>query len=166
MRLEHAKLSVKDAEAMTRFLQTMAADFRVRGKGLDTHGRPWRHVGDDDFYIALQTVTSGETRTPYGNTPGMNHLGWEVDSDNPMQYGMVEAQGEGIGGGVTAADAPGVTIYVQVDDLQAVLDQVAALGGKTVQEITSIPGMVTMATFADPAGNVVGLVAAETPPAE
>ena len=93
-------------------------------------------------------------------------LGWEVNSDNPMQYGMVEAQGEGIGGGVTAADAPGVTIYVQVDDLQAVLDQVAALGGKTVRHITSIPGMVTMATFADPAGNVVGLVAAETPPAE
>ena len=88
MRLEHAKLSVKDAEAMTRFLQTMAADFRVRGEGLDTHGRPWRHVGDDDFYIALQTVTSGETRTPYGNTPGMNHLGWEVDSVNELEARM------------------------------------------------------------------------------
>jgi len=79
---------------------------------------------------------------------------------------MVEAQGEGIGIGVTTADAPAVTIYVHVDDLQAVLDQVAALGGKTVQEITTIPGMVTMATFADPVGNIVGLVAAETPPAE
>lgn len=93
-------------------------------------------------------------------------LGWAVNAENPMQYGLVEAQGEGIGGAVTAADAAAVTIYVQVDDLQAVLDQVASLGGKTVQEITTIPGMVTVATFADPAGNVVGLVASETPPAE
>ena len=91
---------------------------------------------------------------------------WAVDADNPMQYGLVEAQGEGIGGAVTAADAPGVTVYIQVDDLQAVLDRVGSLGGKTVQEITTIPGMVTMATFSDPEGNLVGLVHSETPPAE
>ena len=35
-----------------------------------------------------------------------------------------------------------------------------------MQEITVIPGMVTMALFADPDGNVVGLVHNETPPAE
>lgn len=90
---------------------------------------------------------------------------WEVNADNPMQYGLVEAQGTGIGGGITAAEQPGVTIYIEVDDLQAYLDRVEALGGKTVQEITTIPGMVTMALFADPEGNVVGLAHNETPPA-
>ena len=90
---------------------------------------------------------------------------WEVNAENPMQYGLVEAQGTGIGGGITAAEQPGVTIYIEVDDLQAYLDRVEALGGKTVQEITTIPGMVTMALFADPEGNVVGLVHSETPPA-
>ena len=92
---------------------------------------------------------------------------WEVNADNPMQYGLVDAQEEtGIGGGITAGEQPGVTIYIEVDDLQAYLDRVEALGGKTVQEITTIPGMVTMALFADPDGNVVGLVHNETPPAE
>ena len=91
MRLEHANLSVRNAEAMTRFLQAMAPDFRVRGEGLDTQGRPWRHVGNDTFYIALQTVRSGETRTPYGNTPGMNHLGWEVDSVGELEARMAAA---------------------------------------------------------------------------
>ena len=90
---------------------------------------------------------------------------WEVNAENPMQYGLVEAQGTGIGGGITAAEQPGVTIYIEVDDLQAYLDRVEALGGKTVQEITTIPGMVTMALFADPEGNVVGLAHNETPPA-
>ncbi len=57
-----------------------------------------------------------------------------------------------------AASAP------PVDDLQAYLDSVETLGGKIVQGITTIPGMVTMALFADPEGNVIGLAHSETPP--
>ena len=90
---------------------------------------------------------------------------WTINADNPMQYGLVETGGEGIGGGITEAENPGVTLYVQVDDLEAALERVAAGGGRTVQEITTIPGMVTFALFADPEGNVVGLVHSETPPA-
>lgn len=92
-------------------------------------------------------------------------FGWEVNAENPMQYGLVEAQDTGIGGGITAADNPGVTVYIEVKDLEAALERVADLGGRTVQEITTIPGMVTMALFADPEGNVVGMVHSETPPA-
>ena len=91
MRLEHANLSVRDADAMTRFLQVIAPDFRVRGEGFDAQGRPWRHVGNDEFYIALQTVTEGVTRTPYGDTPGLNHLGWEVESVNKLEERMRDA---------------------------------------------------------------------------
>ena len=91
MRLEHANLSVHEPEAMTRFLQAMAPDFRVRGEGLDAQGRPWRHVGNEEFYIALQSVPSDESRTPYGNTPGMNHLGWEVDSVDKLEARMAAA---------------------------------------------------------------------------
>ena len=93
-------------------------------------------------------------------------FGWQVNADNPMGYGIVEAQGDGIPGGVTGADEPGVTFYIQVDDLGTFLQQVEAQGGTTVMDVTTIPGMVTMALFADPEGNVVGLVHSETPPAE
>lgn len=89
-----------------------------------------------------------------------NAFGWSVNAENPMGYGMVDAQGEGIGGGVDG-DAPGVTVYIQVDDPAAYLEKVKTLGGKVVMDVTEIPNMVTMAQFADPAGNVIGLVKAE-----
>lgn len=91
-------------------------------------------------------------------------FGWEVNADNPMDYGVVEPQGEGIGGGITAGDAPSAVFYVQVDDMRAALDAVEAHGGRTVVDVSVIPGVVTWALFADPEGNVVGLVHSETPP--
>ena len=89
---------------------------------------------------------------------------WHVDSNNPMDYGMVDTHTEhGINGGIHhSADAPkGVTIYVEVEDLQAYLDKAVSLGGKVVMPVTVIPNMVTMAQFADPQGNVVGMVKSE-----
>ena len=86
-------------------------------------------------------------------------FGWSINADNPMNYGIVEAQGSGIGGGVGQGDgSTSVTVYIAVDDPQAQLDKVESLGGKTVMPVTEIPGMVTLAQFADPEGNVVGIV--------
>lgn len=86
---------------------------------------------------------------------------WEIDAGNPMNYGVVTAQdGRGIGGGV-AANPPGaiyVTVYVAVGDLQATLDKAEAAGGTTLMWPTEIPGVVTMAMFKDPDGNVIGLM--------
>lgn len=89
---------------------------------------------------------------------------WHVDANNPMDYGMVDTHTEhGINGGIHhSADAPkGVTIYVEVEDLQAYLEKAVSLGGKVVMPVTVIPDMVTMAQFADPQGNVVGMVISE-----
>lgn len=80
---------------------------------------------------------------------------WEVNANNPMNYGLVNA---GIGGGIGAGEGQRVTVYVAVDDLQATLDQAVALGGKVVQPITEIPGMVTLALFSDIEGNVIGII--------
>jgi catechol 2,3-dioxygenase-like lactoylglutathione lyase family enzyme len=90
-RLEHANLSVENTEQMERFLLAAFPDFRRRGGGLDGHGRPWRHVGNDDFYIALQTVPTNSRRTPYGNDTGLNHLGWEVDDLVALEVRMTAA---------------------------------------------------------------------------
>ena len=90
-------------------------------------------------------------------------FGWKVDSNNPMNYGITSTKdGEvGIDGGLGGTDAggnAGVTVYAQVDDPQAYLDKAVALGGTVVMPLTVIPDMVTMALFADPDGNVIGLV--------
>jgi uncharacterized protein len=46
-------------------------------------------------------------------------------------------------------------------DPQAYLDRIERVGGKTIVPVTEIPDMVTFAQFADPEGNVVGLVKAQ-----
>ena len=86
---------------------------------------------------------------------------WEVNADNPMNYGVVTAQEEkGIGGGVGAnpEGATYVTVYMAVPDLQATLDKAEAAGGTTVMGPTDIPGVVTMAMFKDPDGNLIGII--------
>ena len=91
MKLEHANLSVQNVDEMERFLMTAFPDFHRRGEGLDGHGRPWRHVGNEAFYVALQTVPTNLKRTPYGNETGLNHLGWEVDDLEALVARMQKA---------------------------------------------------------------------------
>ena len=72
---------------------------------------------------------------------------------------MVDTQAGGINGGIgPAQDGKRVTVYVQVPDLQAYLDKAEKLGAKTIMPPTEIPGAVTMAMFADPEGNVTGMI--------
>ena len=85
---------------------------------------------------------------------------WHVDSDNPMNYGMVDTHGgdRGINGGIAQDDQGAfVTFYVEVDDLQAALDKAEQLGGKTVMKPMEVPGGPTLAQFTDPEGNLIGL---------
>tara|TARA_Y100001949_G_scaffold151608_1_gene137454 strand:+ start:113 stop:523 length:411 start_codon:yes stop_codon:yes gene_type:complete len=91
IRLEHANISVVNTEEMTRFIIIAFPDFRVRGEGLDIHGRPWQHVGNDNYYIAIQTVSSKLERKLYGNNTGLNHLGWEVDDVEALEKRMRRA---------------------------------------------------------------------------
>jgi predicted enzyme related to lactoylglutathione lyase len=84
-------------------------------------------------------------------------------------YYMTDAESAGVGGAVGKGpeEMPSyLTLYVQVDSIDDTLAQVSAQGGATVMPRTEIPGVVTFAMFADPAGNVVGLVEAETPAGE
>jgi len=87
-------------------------------------------------------------------------FGWKIDANNPMNYGMVEAGKGGIGGGVGPSQDGStlVTVYVDVDNLQAALDKAEKLGGKTVMPPMDVPGGPSIAQFTDPGGNVVGLV--------
>jgi predicted enzyme related to lactoylglutathione lyase len=88
---------------------------------------------------------------------------WQIDANNPMNYGMIAPPGEGeigIGGGVggTEDGSSMVTFYVQVDNLQAALDKAEKLGAKTVMPPMDIPGGPSIAQFCDPQGNTVGIV--------
>ena len=84
---------------------------------------------------------------------------WHIDANNPMNYGMVDTHGgeKGINGGVAPDEESWVTVYVEVDDLQAALDKAEKLGGKTVLPPSDVPGGPSLAVFSDPSGNRIGL---------
>ena len=91
---------------------------------------------------------------------------WHIDASNPMGYGVVDTKSEtGINGGISGTNGgPNmVSFYVEVEDIQAKLEQAQELGGSLVVPVTTIPGMVTFAMFTDPEGNCIGLVSSETP---
>jgi predicted enzyme related to lactoylglutathione lyase len=52
----------------------------------------------------------------------------------------------------------GVTLYIQVRDLRASLDDATRLGGTVTLEPLDIPGGPTIAGIADPEGNAITLV--------
>jgi uncharacterized protein len=93
---------------------------------------------------------------------------WKVDSDNPMNYGMVAREDNkaadgnlGIGGGIGQGPEGyegHVTFYVAVPDVEAALQKAESLGGTRVMGPENIMDMVELGQFKDPEGNVVGVV--------
>jgi len=51
-----------------------------------------------------------------------------------------------------------VTVYVRVEDVQAILDKAEKMGGKTVVPPMPVPGVGIFAWMQDPEGNVIGLI--------
>ncbi len=95
-------------------------------------------------------------------------FGWEIDSNNEMNYGMVSRDGNltadgspGIGGGV-AGGPPGygghVTFYVAVPDVEEALAKAESLGGTRIMGPEKIMDGVELGQFSDPEGHVIGLV--------
>ena len=94
-------------------------------------------------------------------------FGWQIDSDNPMSYGVVQrdgntnSDGAGIGGGV-AAGPEGyeghVTFYVEVPDAEAALARAEELGGARVMGPDQVMEGLVIGQFADPEGHVIGVV--------
>ena len=88
-------------------------------------------------------------------------FGWHINSNPELKYGTVETHGgQGINGGIGTFQEGDkyVTFYAAVPDLQATLDKVSKLGGKTIAPPMDIPGVVTFAQFEDPQGNRIGII--------
>lgn len=98
-------------------------------------------------------------------------FGWEIDSNNPSNYGLVNREGNtnpegvGIGGGVGPAPdesyAGHVTFYVEVPDVGATLAKAESIGGTRLFGPDEVPGTgVILGQFTDPEGHLIGLTQA------
>jgi predicted enzyme related to lactoylglutathione lyase len=94
-------------------------------------------------------------------------FGWDINADNPMNYGMVSRDGNvspdgaGIGGGVgQGPEGYGghVTFYIEVPDVEAALAKAESLGGTRVMGPEKIMDQVELGQFTDPEGHLIGVV--------
>jgi uncharacterized protein len=95
-------------------------------------------------------------------------FGWEINSDNPMNYGLVPREGNvspggiGIGGGIGGPGPDGypghVTFYIEVPDVEAALAKAESLGGTRVMGPERVMEQVEIGLFNDPEGHVIGVV--------
>lgn len=86
-------------------------------------------------------------------------FGWQITAAGPASN-IQTGSTEGIAGHIVSLghEPEHYTIfYVDVEDVQAALDQAVALGGKKLVGPVKIP-TGTFAWFADPEGNMIGLL--------
>lgn len=92
-------------------------------------------------------------------------FGWQIDSSNPMNYGIVQTgqgtSGGGIEGGIGGSPedyAGHVTFYVDVDDVEAALTKAEGLGGRRVMGPEKVMDRLEVGLFTDPEGHLIGVV--------
>jgi predicted enzyme related to lactoylglutathione lyase len=94
-------------------------------------------------------------------------FGWQIDANNPMNYGLVSregntnADGAGIGGGISQGPEgyPGhVTFYVEVPDVEAALVKAESLGGTRVMGPEQVMEDLVIGLFQDPEGHTIGVL--------
>lgn len=88
-------------------------------------------------------------------------FGWEVQQMPEMNYATFTG-GEGVGGGFNPVSeqypAGTITFYVQTNDVTGDLLRAQTLGGKILVPRSEIPGVGWFGFFADPSGNMIGLI--------
>lgn len=93
---------------------------------------------------------------------------WNVKHMPELNYRVVETGDKGgIHGGIMKPDHPepwpgNLTMYIDVEDLDAYRKRVVDAGGKILAEEIEVPGMGSFSLFADPEGRMMGLWKAKT----
>ena len=86
-------------------------------------------------------------------------FGWESRGEGSEHLGFTDATGDMIGAWVTdrsISREPGILPYIYVHGIDAALQEITARGGEVVRPPYE-EGELWVATFRDPAGNVLGV---------
>ena len=86
-------------------------------------------------------------------------FGWQVRGGSESHLSFTDATGDRIGAWVTgraASREPGVLPYIYVHGIDGIVERIKAHGGEIVK-VPYAEGDLWVATFRDPAGNVIGI---------
>ncbi len=84
-RIEHVNITVPDIDAAIKFLRIVAPDFEVRRDEKPSNSYRWVHIGNSDYYFALEEPhldADAEPQKPlktYKNY-GINHIALVVSN--------------------------------------------------------------------------------------
>jgi predicted enzyme related to lactoylglutathione lyase len=85
---------------------------------------------------------------------------WQIHDDNRLGYLQAHTPQGGLDGGFWPSPQPSysaVTLYVEVDDLQAAVNKAKALGSTVLMPPQTLPDGDAMAIVLDPDGLALGL---------
>lgn len=83
-RFEHINLSCRDLDASKTFYQTLFPDWFVRAEG-EWQGDRWLHLGNRQFYLALNDRPEAKRdHQPYEGI-GINHVGFVIDDGEKIK---------------------------------------------------------------------------------
>ena len=88
-RFEHINLACQDIDVTKTFYQTIFPDWYIRAEDRDDE-RQWIHLGNDQFYLALNhTPHLKRVHEIYENI-GVNHVGFVIDDGETMKAHLKE----------------------------------------------------------------------------
>ena len=93
-KIEHVNITVPDIDAAVSFLKIIAPDFEIIKDEKPLNDKRWMHIGNDEFYLALQEVTIDTTPKKANQTYinyGFNHVGLVVSDVGKIEIKLVEA---------------------------------------------------------------------------
>jgi predicted enzyme related to lactoylglutathione lyase len=126
--------------------QTGSVSHQAGRRHLFAHGRL--------SYVQIPAVDVRESGAFYARV-----FGWEVRGGGDNHLSFTDATGDMIGAWLTdraVSRQPGVLPYIYVHGIDAILELIAANGGEIVKPPYP-EGDLWVATFLDPAGNVIGI---------
>ena len=125
------------------------------------------------MFLGLRTVIYSAPDLERAKAWYSTVLGIEPYFDEPFYVGFnVGGYELGLDPNAKAPLGPGgATAYWGVPDLDAAVARILALGASSVTPIQDVGGDIRVATVADPAGNIIGLIEnphfqLQTPPSE
>lgn len=92
--IEHLNITVPNIDEAIKFIQIVAPDFKVRKDEKPLSSHRWAHIGNDEYYFALQEPHIGSEaerpRKTYKNY-GVNHIALVVDDISKIENELVKA---------------------------------------------------------------------------
>jgi len=94
-KIEHANITVPSIDSAIKFLQLVAPDFIVRADNTPENSYRWAHVGNDEFYFALQehhldSVPKKQLKA-YKNY-GVNHICLVVNNIDEIEQKLIKGE--------------------------------------------------------------------------